>query len=164
MLSSKRVHFSSVRTSKLQLAAEQSSTGGCWNPLKKDNLHSRTKEKPQDCREGGNHVKIKSYTHQRLLEDTNKILSTPGTRGTEQWLLQETEPYLPMTVWGSPAEASVSMGLPWGQGHWYQQSREVQHIGISPLGGGHHYPYHRAAKWAICKLENSYTEEALALL
>ena len=56
------------------------------------------------------------------------------------------------------------MGLPWGEEHWYQQSWEVQHIGISPLGGGHHYPYHRAAKWAICKLKNSYTEEALALL
>ena len=69
-----------------------------------------------------------------------------------------------MTVCGSPAEASVSMGLPWGQEHWYQQSWEVQHIGISPLGGGHHYPYHRAAKWAICKLKNSYAEEALALL
>ena len=36
-----------VGTLKLQLAAEQPSTGGCWNSSKKDILHPRTKKKPQ---------------------------------------------------------------------------------------------------------------------
>ena len=38
---------SSMRTPKLQLAAEQTLTGECWIPPKKDILHPRTKEKPQ---------------------------------------------------------------------------------------------------------------------
>ena len=38
---------SPARTSKLQLAAEQPSTGECWIPPKKDTPHPRAKEKPQ---------------------------------------------------------------------------------------------------------------------
>ena len=30
---------------------------------------------------------------------------------------QETEPDLPVSIPGSPAEAQVNSGLPWGQGH-----------------------------------------------
>ena len=30
---------------------------------------------------------------------------------------QETEPDIPVSVQGSPAEAWVDSGLPWGQGH-----------------------------------------------
>ena len=42
------VHSSSpVRTSKLQLTAEQPSTGECWIPSKKDISHPSAKEKPQ---------------------------------------------------------------------------------------------------------------------
>ena len=44
---------SSVRAPKLQLAVEQPSTGGHWDPLKKDTPHPRTKKKlQQDSRRG----------------------------------------------------------------------------------------------------------------
>ena len=46
---------SPARTSKLQLAAEQPSTGECWIPPKKDTPHPRAKEKPQ---QGGRRGKI----------------------------------------------------------------------------------------------------------
>ena len=36
-----------VRTPKLQLAAEQPSTGECWISPKKDTPHARAKKKPQ---------------------------------------------------------------------------------------------------------------------
>ena len=52
--------LSPVRTPKLQLAAEQPSTGGCWNPPQKDTTHPGTKEKPQDGRRGA--ITIKSDT------------------------------------------------------------------------------------------------------
>jgi len=45
------------RTPKLQLAAEQPSTGECWIPPIKDAPHPRAKKKPQqDNRRGHNHV------------------------------------------------------------------------------------------------------------
>ena len=56
---------------------------------------------------------------------------------------------LPVSVWESLAEAWVESGLPQGQGHWQQQSWEVQHANISPLEGGHHYLYPRAYSLAI---------------
>ena len=36
--------------------------------------------------------------------------------------------------------------------------------GLSPHGGGHHYPHYRDAEWAIHKLENHYTIEVLTLM
>ena len=36
--------------------------------------------------------------------------------------------------------------------------------GLSPHGGGHHYPHYRDAEWAIHKLENHYTIDVLTLL
>ena len=57
---------SPVRTPKLQLAAEQPSTGKCWIPPKKDTPHPRAKEKPQkDSRRGEITFRIKPHTHQR---------------------------------------------------------------------------------------------------
>ena len=35
--------------------------------------------------------------------------------------------------------------------------------GLSPLGGGHHEPHHRATKQTIHKLQNNYTKEILTL-
>ena len=58
---------------------------------------------------------------------------------------QETESDLTVSVPESPAEAWVDSGQPSGQGHWLQQSWEAWHAGISPSGGGHHYPYHSLA-------------------
>ena len=50
----KDMHSSSpTRTLKLQVAAEQLSTGECWIPPKRDTSHPRAKEKPQqDGRRG----------------------------------------------------------------------------------------------------------------
>ena len=59
------------------------------------------------------------------------VYQDPGTP-------QETEPDLPLSVLVSPEKAWVSNGLPQGQGLWLQQTWEVWHCGISPLGGGHH--------------------------
>lgn len=53
---------------------------------------------PQDCRN-------------RLLEDTNKILST-RTQGKEQWPPQETETDLPKSVLESPVQRWGLSGLP----------------------------------------------------
>ena len=44
----------------------------------------------------------------------------------------------------SPAQAQISSGLLQGQALWLHQPWEAQG-GISPLGGGHHYPYHRTS-------------------
>ena len=53
-------------------------------------------------------------------------------------------PELPVSVWGSPVEVWINSGLPWGQGHWQQQSWEVEaHVGMSPLGSCQK-PYHTA--------------------
>ena len=54
----------------------------------------------------------------------------------------ETEPDMPVSVWESPAEVWVNSGLLWGQGHWQQQCWEAWSVGINPLGGGRHIPYH----------------------
>ena len=49
---------SPVRTPKSQLVVEQLSTGGLWNPPKKDTPHIRTKEKLQpDGRRGAITIK-----------------------------------------------------------------------------------------------------------
>ena len=60
---------SPVRTPKLQLATEQSSTGECWIPPKKDTPCPRAKEKPQqDSRRGEITFRIKFHTLQRYSE------------------------------------------------------------------------------------------------
>ena len=43
----------------------------------------------------------------------------------------ETEPDLPASVGGSPAEAEGGSVSPWGQGHWQQKFWEVL-LGVSP--------------------------------
>ena len=49
MVEYKDVRSSSVTTPKLQITAEQPSTGGCWVPPKKDIPHPRAKERsPKD--------------------------------------------------------------------------------------------------------------------
>ena len=71
--------FSPARTPKLQLAAEQQSTGECWIPPEKDTPSPRAKEKPQqDGRRGKTVFKIKPHTFQRYSEGSGKSLCTPG--------------------------------------------------------------------------------------
>ena len=87
------MHSSSpARTPKLQLAAEQPLIGERWMPPKKDTLHKRAKEKPQqDGRRGEITFIIKPHTRHRHLEGSNKTLYAPGNP-------TETEPDLPLSV------------------------------------------------------------------
>ena len=65
---------SPVRTSKLQLGAEQSSTRECWIPPKKDTPHPREKEKPQqDSRRGKSHLK----SNLRSARDAQRVQTKP---------------------------------------------------------------------------------------
>ena len=95
---------SPVRTPKLQLAAEQPSTGECWiSPKKKITPLQRAKEKPQQD------SRIKPHTRQRHSEGSNKPCA-------------HQDPEIPQTlrqnhVWVSPKEVWVSSGL---QGLWVQ--------------------------------------------
>ena len=85
-----------ARTPKLQLAAEQPSTGEGWIPPEKDTPHPRAKEKPQqDSRRGEIAFGIKAHTHQ-----------TPSQN----------------CVWASPAEVQVSSGLLQRRGLWEQHT------------------------------------------
>ena len=116
-----------VRTPKLQLAPEQPLTGECWIPPETDTPCPRAKEKSQKCGRKGEIVfKIKPHTHQRCLEDSNKILCPPGDP-------TETEPDLPLTeclLWRSRSAVDCLRGR--GSG--------CSRLGydISLLGGGHH--------------------------
>ena len=65
---------SPVRTPKLQLTAEQPSTGECWIPTKKETPCPRAKEKPQqDGRRGEITFRIKPHTRQRRPEGPHKL-------------------------------------------------------------------------------------------
>ena len=64
-----------------QLAAEQSETEECWIPPKKDTLHPRTKDKPQqDSTRGETVFRIKPQIRQRYSEGANEILCTQELR------------------------------------------------------------------------------------
>ena len=110
------MHSSSpVRTPKLQLAAEQPSTGECWIPPKKDTPCPRAKETPQQDGGRGEIVfRIKPHTCQRHSEGSNKLCVHQDPE-TPQRLRQNC-------VSVSPAEIRVSSGLPQGQGLWMQQT------------------------------------------
>ena len=78
-------HLSPAETPKLQLAAEQPSSGECWNPPKKDpwqkTQRSRAMEKlQQDDRRGAIMFKIKPHTCQTQLEGSDRTLCIPGPR------------------------------------------------------------------------------------
>ena len=97
---------SSARTPKLQVAAEQPSTGKCWISPKKDAPCPRAKEKPQqDGRKGKIAFRIKPHTRQRRSESSHKTLCTPGPRDPT-----DTKPDLPVSARVSPAEAWISSG------------------------------------------------------
>ena len=121
----KDAEFSSpARTPKLQLAAEQPSTGECWTPPKKDTPHPRAKEKPQqDSRRGEIALRIKPHTHQRCLKGSNKTFWSLGPRDpTRDW----ARPALECLV--LPADTWDSSGLLQGKGLWPQQIWVVQHV------------------------------------
>ena len=140
MAEQKDVYSSSARPPKLQLTAEQPLTEDCWIPPEKDTPHPTAKEKAQqDGRKGGVAFRIKPHTSQTYLEGSDKTLCTPGPR-------DPTETARPaFDCWSVSCGGLVSSGLPWGQGHWQQQTWEAC-VDISPFGG-HQQPYHRA--WRI---------------
>ena len=105
---------SPARTPKLQLTAEQPLAGECWILPKKEIPCPRAKRQPQkDGRRGKIMFRIKTHTHQRHSESSNKMCA-PGDP-------TKTEPGLPLSVWWSPGEVWVSSGLLQGQGLWVQQ-------------------------------------------
>ena len=127
------MHSSSpARTPKLQLAAEQPSTGESWIQPKKDTPRPRAKEKPlQDGRRDKIMFRIKPHTRQRCSEGSNKTLAVPGPRDPT-----ETEPDLPLSV-----ISCRGTGQQWpATGTGSLDAADLGHItcGISPLGGGHH--------------------------
>ena len=71
--------YSPVRTPKLQLRAEQPSTGKCWIPPTKDTPHVRAKEKPQkDGKRGKIMFRFNPHTCQRCSEGSNKLYVHQG--------------------------------------------------------------------------------------
>ena len=88
--------------------------------------------------------RIKFHTHQRCSESSTTKKKQPPCVHQYPGIPQETGPDLLLSVSVSPAEAEINSGLPWGQGHWQQQSWEVEaHVGMSPLGSCQK-PYHTA--------------------
>ena len=84
--------------------------------------------------DGGNRVHSwRAHTKQCVHRDPGEGAVTLG----------ETEPDLPASVGGSPAEAGSGCSSPWGQGHWQQKFWEVL-LGVSPPRV-HHWPHQRAA-------------------
>ena len=86
-----------------------------------------------------------------------------GTRTQEKGAVtpQETEPNLPLSVQESLVGVEVDSGLLLGQGHWLQQSWELQIAGVSPFDGGHHYclrPNYRQGTQAHPSAENQIKE------
>ena len=71
----------SCMNTKIALGAEQPSTGQYWITPKEDTPYLRAKEYlQQDGMRGAVTFKVKSQTHQRCSEGTNKILCAPGPR------------------------------------------------------------------------------------
>ena len=60
-------------------------------------------------------------TETPLLEGTHEVVCASGPRGEGAVTPQDTEPDLPTSVGGSPAEAGGGCGSPQGQGHWQQK-------------------------------------------
>ena len=124
----------------LEICVMAQDKGLCWwifhgnlrrmlDPTKKDTPHPRSKEKPQqDGRRGEIMFRIKPHISQRCLEGSNKNLCAAGDP-------TETEPVLPFSVWMSPAEIQVSIGL-----------AGALAAPASPLARGRHQPHHRATR------------------
>ena len=119
------MHASSLlRIPKLQLTAEQPSTGECWIPPKRYPISK------QGSRRGKFTFRIKCHTHQRCSEGSNKTLYTPGPRDPT-----ETEPDLPLSI------SCGGTGQQWpaaGEGALGEVDLGHTAFGISPIGGGHH--------------------------
>ena len=90
---------------RIEPMAEQPLTGEYWIPPEK--RYPTTKEKPwQDGRRGKIVFTIKSHTHQRCLEGSNKTSCTPGPRDPT-----ETEPDLCLSLlWKYRTEMACHRG------------------------------------------------------
>ena len=71
----------------------------------------------------------------RLLEGTDRTLCAPGERSSDP---ARGRASLACAYSESPVQAWVHSTCR-GARDWLRQSWEVQHVGIGPFGGGHHY-------------------------
>lgn len=116
----------------------QPCTEGYWNPPKKETPCTRTKVKLQeDCRRDTVKFKIKSPTHQKLLEGTSQTLCVPGPRK------RSSEPHkrLGQTCCECLRVFCGGMGQQWpasGTGALAAAVLEGVACGISSVGGGSH--------------------------
>ena len=103
---------------------------------------------------GFDYITSTGLGNQRLLEDTNYTLYTPGPRRKEKWLhkrLSQTG------LERSGVSGRGVGGLPQGHRHWPQQSWEAWQADISPFGGDHHDPYHSLVSGQTTGREHSST-------
>ena len=91
----------------------------------------------------------------------NKTLCAPVPRRKEQWLHRDWARFAYECL-GVSCRGVGDSGLPWGQGHWLQQSWKPSCAGISPFQGSHHYchyPYHSLASGQTTGREHSPTHQ-----
>ena len=72
--------------------------------------------------------------------------------------LQETESDLAVSVWEFWWRHGSTVACLQGQGNWQEKSWEAQYAGISPFGGGQHYPYNSLALGQTAGREHSPTQ------
>ena len=96
-----------ARAPKSQLVVERPSTGGCWNPPKKDTPHLKTKEKPQwDSRRGV--IMLKS--NPILAEWVTHKLENSNAKKFSHWC-EGTEPHVSFPEWRSSKETRNLQGI-----------------------------------------------------
>ena len=96
-----------ARAPKSQLVVEWPSTGGCWNPPKKDTPHLKTKEKPQwDSRRGV--IMLKS--NPILAEWVTHKLENSNAKKFSHWC-EGTEPHVSFPAWRSSKETRNLQGI-----------------------------------------------------
>ena len=147
--------WKSRRTCAHLLLQELQNCNSQLNNHLQENVGSHQKKIPpplqEDGRRGEIAFRIKPYTHQRCQEGSNKTLCTPGPRDPT-----ETEPDLTLSVCTSPVEVQVSSDLLQGRDSGCSRPGSHRACGMSPLGGGHHLPHHRATEQMTYKLQNNY--------
>ena len=126
---------------KLQLAAEQASTGGCWIPTKNNTPHPRTKAKPQ---QDGRRAKLRLESNPMPAADARRTQTQPCAHQDPE--ARKKPGHTCLWVFGCllrrnrPAVAC--------RGHRGSDcsrpgSRSVRY---RPLGGDPHQPHHRATE------------------
>ena len=105
------------------MAAEQPSTGECWIPPKKDTLHPRAKENPQqDGRRGTTALKSNLRPTRDVWRAPTKPCAHQDPRnGAVTSTRDRARPAF--ECFRPPKVARVGSDLPWGQGIWCSRPR-----------------------------------------